>query len=61
MAATREEQLVKLRSRASTSKAAAIKLFCIECVGDERDDIRNCTATGCALYAHRPYQTKAAA
>lgn len=49
-----------LRTRAKTSRAAAVKLFCIECVGGVRADVRDCTATTCALYAHRPYQVREA-
>jgi hypothetical protein len=49
-------RLVQLRVRAQTSRAAAIKLFCLECVGDDRNEVRNCTSTNCALYRFRPYQ-----
>jgi hypothetical protein len=38
------------------SRAAAVKLFCLECVGYVRKDVRNCTATKCPLYRWRPYQ-----
>lgn len=51
-----------LIERAKTSRAAAVKLFCIRCVGMGdggcRADIRDCTAKDCALYPHRPYQAK---
>jgi hypothetical protein len=46
-----------LRARAKTSKAAAIKLFCLECVGGVRADVRDCTSSACALYPHRPYRS----
>jgi hypothetical protein len=36
--------------RAKTSKAAAVKLFCLECVGYVRADVTNCTATKCPLF-----------
>lgn len=49
-----------LRSRAKTSRAAAVKLFCIECMGGVRADVRSCTATTCALYPHRPYRPEGA-
>jgi hypothetical protein len=38
------------------SRAAAVKLFCLECVGYTRKDVTGCTATACALYRWRPYQ-----
>ncbi len=31
------------------SKQAAIKSFCLECIGFERSEIRNCTAPACPL------------
>lgn len=45
-----------LRIRAKTSRAAAVKLFCLDCVGGTRAEVRDCTAKDCALYPHRPYQ-----
>ena len=41
---------------ASRSRAAAVKLFCLECVGYSRKDATACTATRCPLYRWRPYQ-----
>jgi len=38
------------------SRAAAVKLFCLECCGFVRKDVTGCTATACALYRWRPYQ-----
>ncbi len=46
----------ELRARAKTSRAAAVKLFCLECVGGVRADVRDCTACDCALYPWRPYR-----
>jgi hypothetical protein len=40
-----------------TTPMQAIKQFCLNCVGDVRKDIRECTATKCPLYIYRPYQT----
>ena len=40
----------------SASPRKAIKAQCLMCVGYDRDDIRNCTAYGCALWAYRPFQ-----
>ena len=53
---TKAEYLVKLRARATTSRAAAIRLFCLECVGCERAAVRDCTDKACALWPWRPYQ-----
>lgn len=47
----------ELALRAVTSRAGAVKLFCLECVGYHVADVRNCTAPKCPLYAHRPFQT----
>jgi len=35
---------------------AAIKAFCLECVGWERAEVTRCTARACLLYTYRPYQ-----
>ena len=40
-----------------TSRQSAIKAFCMECVGWEREEVRNCTATACPLWAHRPWKS----
>lgn len=56
---TQAEYLVTLRARAQTSRAAAIKLFCLECVGCERAAVRDCTDQACALWPWRPYQRRA--
>lgn len=37
------------------SRAAAIKAFCLSCVGFIKTDVRNCTAPTCALFSVRPY------
>ncbi len=44
------------RAAAGNSRAAAIKAFCVECVGFKRADVTDCTATQCPLYPYRPYQ-----
>ena len=38
------------------SKAAGIKAFCLSCLGYVKKDITGCTARGCPLWTHRPYQ-----
>ena len=46
------------RAMRGRSAKAALKAHCQECVGwgDMRNQIKNCTAFGCALYPYRPYQ-----
>jgi hypothetical protein len=36
------------------SMKAAIKSFCLECVGYQREEIKVCTDTGCPLFPYRP-------
>lgn len=40
------------------SPRAAIKAFCLQCVGYNRQDVTNCTALGCPLHQYRPFQVK---
>lgn len=40
------------------SPRAAIKAFCAECVGYDRDAVAGCTAYACPLWRYRPFQTK---
>ncbi len=54
--ASKHADPIPLRIRAKTSRAAAVKLFCLDCVGGQRMEVRNCTSHDCALYPHRPYQ-----
>jgi len=49
-----EEQEAKRAAKEGTSRAGAINKFCRDCVGGLVEDIRNCTATQCALYNFRP-------
>jgi hypothetical protein len=54
-----DELRAKLRAKAiAGSRAAAIKLFCLECVGCERAAVRDCTDQACALWPWRPYQRR---
>ena len=48
-----------IAASASKSRANAVKLFCLECVGYVRTDVTGCTATQCPLWTWRPYQAKA--
>ena len=34
----------------------AIKAFCLQCVGYNRQDVAGCTAFACPLHKYRPYQ-----
>jgi hypothetical protein len=45
-----------IAAAACRSRANAVKLFCLECVGYVRKDVTDCTATKCPLYRWRPYQ-----
>lgn len=37
----------------STTPLDAIKDFCMECCGYQRDEVKNCSASMCALYEFR--------
>ena len=50
-----EAQAAKKASKGLTPMTA-IKAFCITCVGDNREDVRNCTSFKCPLYTFRPYK-----
>lgn len=54
----RPAYLEKLYARAAcgNSRAAAIKGFCLECMGYSRKDVEKCGATECPLFPYRPYQ-----
>lgn len=36
----------------------AINAMCYQCMGGYKNEIKGCTATGCALYNVRPYRGK---
>jgi hypothetical protein len=44
-----------LRAMQGCSMAAAVKAFCMECVGWNRDEVARCTAPACPLYPYRPF------
>ena len=46
----------KLYSRATSGKSrkAAIRMFCLECVGYSEYEVSVCTDADCPLYAYRP-------
>ena len=41
------------KKAAAGSRQAAIRLFCLSCVGWDLAEVRLCTATKCPLYAYR--------
>ena len=41
------------RAMAGRSQSAAIRSFCLECVGYDHDEVKNCTDTTCPLYPYR--------
>ena len=45
-----------LRAMGGRSQKAAIKAFCLECVGWDRKAVASCTATACPLYPYRPFR-----
>lgn len=45
-----------LQAMKGHSRGAAMKAFCMECVGWNREEVRACTAAACPLYPYRPYK-----
>jgi hypothetical protein len=43
-------------ARGIASPRQAIKAHCMECLGWNRHEVRNCTSVACPLYCYRPYQ-----
>jgi hypothetical protein len=39
--------------QAKASPRQAIKLFCLSCMGYDRDEVLKCTAAACPLFAYR--------
>lgn len=44
------------QARGRAAAKAAIKRYCLECVGGSVNEVRLCPAASCALWAARPYQ-----
>jgi hypothetical protein len=40
------------------SRKAAIHAQCLECCGYEKEEVRECTDSGCPLYMFRPYKER---
>jgi hypothetical protein len=47
------EKLPKMAERASRSRLAAVRLFCIECMGGSARQARACETTDCFLWPVR--------
>lgn len=41
------------RAMTGRSQSAAIRSFCLECVGYDREEVKACTDPACPLYAYR--------
>jgi len=48
----------KIYDRAMQGKSmkSAIKSFCLECCGWQKEEVRFCTSLACPLYPYRPYR-----
>lgn len=55
-------KLQKLYKKAMNgrSQASAIKFFCLECVGYDSSEVKNCTDLACSLYPYRTTGRKVA-
>ena len=42
----------------ASSPRQCIKVFCLDCMGLQKDEIPLCSATACPLWKLRPYQRK---
>ena len=42
----------ELCAAAPTSRASAVRLFCIECMGGNRGDAKRCAESACPLWPH---------
>ena len=46
-----------LRAAAGTaSPRAAVKAFCLECLGWDRNEVSRCTGLACPLWQYRPFR-----
>ena len=49
-------RMTYVRAMGGKSLKAAVKAFCMECVGWQREEVRLCTALACPLYPYRPFR-----
>ena len=52
----RKYQGIYDRAMSGKSRKAAIRAFCLECCGWERNEVALCTDPGCPLFPYRPYK-----
>ena len=45
-----------LAGREARNVRAAVRLFCLACMGGTAGEVERCTVTGCPLYPHRSGQ-----
>lgn len=38
------------------NRTAAVKAFCLECVGWQRNEVKDCVSVECPLYLYRPFK-----
>jgi hypothetical protein len=38
------------------NRTAAVKAFCLECVGWQRNEVKECSSVECPLYLYRPFK-----
>lgn len=50
----RKNPKLALKADYGRSAISAIKLFCLECVGDSLKDVKECTVVACPLWQYRP-------
>ena len=51
------QQQTYLRATKGKNRAAAVKAFCYECCGYEREEVKLCTDLACPLWLYRPGRT----
>ena len=47
-----------LKAVGGRSRPAAVRAFCAECMGYDREGVTECTSLACALWPYRPYQVR---
>jgi hypothetical protein len=45
-----------IKAMTGKSRPAAVKAFCLECMGWQRTEVHRCNSVACPLYLYRPYQ-----
>lgn len=53
-----QQLMARVSDKNNNSKAEAIKAFCLQCVDYKFKRVRYCSASHCALFHVRPYQSK---